>query len=396
MRRYAGWLVVLALVGVGLAYLTRPKPPLEVQVVHVERGGVKEIVPSSASGEVRPARRVTVRSELAGTVAKVAHRRGERVVEKERMVSFRSEELEARLSQAKANLEAAAIACKMAVARKDAARRAAERARKLHAGGAIADAEAERAETELIAAEQGVLQSEASQKQIQAALDLATITRDRAQVSAPFPGVLQDVYAEVGVQLSPGAPLFDLIDDATVHVDIPVDEADAAKIFVGQTVELRTDAQRGEVLGGKVRFIPPAIGKSAPTAPGLEPDAIPARRDRAIYAEIAPDDPARFRIGASVNAEFLVRQKDGVLFVPTHVVIGRGAEREVYLAKGGKAARITFQPGITSWERTEIVSGLAEGDLVIANLNAKDLGEGVAIEAHPLEPSPSSASHAGR
>jgi hypothetical protein len=34
---------------------------------------------------------------------------------------------------------------------------------------------------------------------------------------------------------------------------------------------------------------------------------------------------------------------------------------------------------MSSWERTEIVSGLAAGDRVVANLNAKGLADGVPV-----------------
>jgi hypothetical protein len=34
---------------------------------------------------------------------------------------------------------------------------------------------------------------------------------------------------------------------------------------------------------------------------------------------------------------------------------------------------------MSSWERTEIASGLAQGDRVVANLNAKGLADGTAV-----------------
>jgi multidrug resistance efflux pump len=75
------------------------------------------------------------------------------------------------------------------------------------------DVELDRAETEQLGAQQAVLQAEATKEQSKAALELASVARDHATVTAPFSGVLQDVFADVGVQLAPGAPLFDLIEE---------------------------------------------------------------------------------------------------------------------------------------------------------------------------------------
>ena len=55
-RRGRRWLTlvgVLALAAGGIAYATRPKPPLEVETVKVEKGEVRELIASASSGEVK-------------------------------------------------------------------------------------------------------------------------------------------------------------------------------------------------------------------------------------------------------------------------------------------------------------------------------------------------------
>lgn len=395
-RRRSRWipLVVLGLAGVGgAAALMRPKPPLEVDTVDVDRGEVREVVASAASGEVKPARRVSVRAEIPGTVARVTKRRGERVVADELIVGFASDELAARVEQARTNVATADVAVRAAEVRLATALRGAARAKTLSGGGAISPADVERIDAEVDAARLAVEQAKSAKAQAEVATKLARIALERATVRAPFAGVLQEVSAELGVQLAPGAALFDLIDDRELYVEVPVDEGDAAKISVGQAVELEADGGRARALHGSVRFIPPAVGRTPVSGGSLLDSAGAAatsggRRDRFIYVEVVPTSSAgaTLRVGASVNAEFLVRAKPDVVRVPTHAVIGRGVERQVWLVESGKAKQVRFRAGLTSWEHTEVLSVLAPGTAVIASLNTKGLVEGARVVVRGATP----------
>jgi len=222
-----------------------------------------------------------------------------------------------------------------------------------------------------------VSQARATEKQARAALDLARVAQERTKVTAPFAGVLQDVFAELGTQATPGAALYDLIDDASVRVRVPVDEADIGRISLGQAVFLRTGANRDTEFRGKVVQIPPAVGRSAAN-PVMNPIQ---ERERAFYIDVEPEDRTRFFVGASVSAEFLVSERDDVLFVPTHLVVGTGIERTVFRVEQGKAKKVQFRPGLTSWDRTEVVSGLSKGDEIVSSLNKRGLEDGVRVTA---------------
>ncbi|MBI4815768.1 MAG: efflux RND transporter periplasmic adaptor subunit [Deltaproteobacteria bacterium] len=377
--RGARWVFAIASLGVAAAVLIprlRRPPPLDVEVVQLERGVVREMVPAASTGEVKPARRVNVRSDLAGTVKKLHKRRGDRVTEREVLLTFESDELLARTDQARANVESAKIAEAIAKTRAEAAGRALDRARSLESGGALAAADLERAQTEASAASHAIEQAAAAHRQAEAALKLTTVALQRVEIHAPFAGVLQEVAVEVGVLVTPGTFLFDLIDDSTTLLEIPFDESDAPKIAVGQRVSLSLEGLRAKELWGTVSYVPPAMGKAE--ASTLEVTRV--KKDRSLYVEVKPDDPAPFRVGASVNAELLLNEKSDVAFLPSNVLIGRGIEREVYLAADGRAKRVKIRPGLTSWERTEIISGLTPSDVVISSLDVDGLEDGASVK----------------
>ncbi len=369
-------LIFAAIAGAGaLAVARRREPPLEVSVVKVERGEVREMITGASAGEVKPARRVTVRAELAGTIAEVKKKKGERVQAGELLVSFSSDELDARLLQAEANVEAANVAIAAAELRKRSAWRAFERAKVLRPTDAISAVDFDRVQTELEAGGHSVEQAEAAKKQAVAAKKLAEVAKKRTLVHAPFAGVLQDVFAELGVQVAPAQPLFDLIDDSSIRVEVPVDESDISRIAVGQKVTLRTDAARDHLILGTVTFIPPAIGRGGDSSP-LEGVSALSSKERSIRIEVTPEETKNLVVGASVNAELLVSSKPDVVFVPSQVVIGRGVERTVFQIEQGVLKKKTFRPGLTSWERTEVLEGLEPGAEVVSSLNVKGLEEG--------------------
>lgn len=221
----------------------------------------------------------------------MAKKRGERVSPKEVIVAFRADELAARVDQAKANKETAEVAVKAAETRQVAAKRAKERADKLSAGGAISPAELERLDTEAPATVHALDQARAAQRQAVAAMKLAAITLDWTEVFAPYPGVLQDVFAEMGVQTAPGAALFDSIDDSDSYVEVPVDEGDAAKIALGQKVRIEIDPGCGNLGGGWTRALHPSGGRALGRLRGArfhrrpQEGPLPLRGGRAHFGE---------------------------------------------------------------------------------------------------------------
>jgi HlyD family secretion protein len=371
----------LALAGLAAARVARRSAPLEVQVTRVERGDVREVISSAAAAEVRAARRVTVRAEVAGTVAELPHARGARVTRGAILARFSADELVARVDQARANLDVADVAVRAASTRLDVAAKALARVQTLSQGGAASAADVDRADAEHQAARHAVDQAKATRAQAAAALRLASVGLDRATVRAPFDGVLQDRLVEVGVQVAPGAGLVDLIDDAELAVDVPVDEGDAPRIQVGQSVRLEIDPARKRSISGVVRFIPTAVGRRGGGG-GLDPTAA-LKKDESLYVEVVPESREGLRVGASVNAEILVSSRPEVTYVPTGAVVGRGVERKVWRVQDGAAALVPFKPGLTSWDRTEVLGGLEPGELIITSLNVKGLKDGARVVAAP-------------
>jgi HlyD family secretion protein len=111
-----------------------------------------------------------------------------------------------------------------------------------------------------------------------------------------------------------------------------------------------------------------------------DPKGARTLRLEADIVDLAAARASGVRPGMSANVDVVVAEKQNVLSLPTNVIIGRGTKRSVFLIEQGVARDRAIQIGISSWERAEIVSGLREGDRVVANLNEKSLVDGAPVQ----------------
>jgi HlyD family secretion protein len=383
-------LAVLAAIGVAGAIKWWPRRLPTVRVVRVVVGGVRDVVSSSSAGEVTPAMHATVRSEIAGRVLAVNRQRGARVAKNEVIVQLDPADLDARLRQAQAAVDAATAQQAQAEARFGTLRRQAERAQLLAQAGAGPLQISEDARAAVQEGGSALKAAEGQKAQALAALQLARVQRSRCEVAAPFDGVLTEVAANPGDSLPPGVPVFQIVDDTRLHVDAVVDEADAVRVVVGQSAELHLDALPGRGIAGRVAQVDPVIKRDLKGSRSLTVEVEVVDLAAARRAGLLP--------GMSANVEILVAEKQHVLAVPSNVIVGRGVSRYVYrLQAQGAAYRVQRQPveiGLANWDRTEITAGLAEDALVVTSLNEKGLEDGatVAIDKAASDPSALAAS----
>jgi HlyD family secretion protein len=380
-RRPSRWPLRLTLLAFAAAVVVlvprlTAKKPVPVKTVRVERGMVRDVVSSSTAGEVAPLRKATVRAELGARVTAVKHVRGDRVRRGDAVVLLDAADLDARVAQAQATLGAQAAAVAQAQARALQAERTAARAQALADKGAGTTQLSEDSTLGAREAKEAVNAAKGLLAQSEAALRVARVARGKAELDAPFDGVLVEVHPDPGEELAPGTPVFEIIDDTRLHVDAAVDEADVARIRIDQPASLTLDALPGRTVEARLSKVAPAVRKDLKGA-----------RTLPIEVEVADVGAARdigLRSGMSANVEIVVAEKANVVSLPTNVVVGHGAKRSVFVVDGGRAHVRAVEIGISNWDKTEIVSGVREGEEVVATLNSKDLEDNAAVKVGAL------------
>ncbi|MBZ0168200.1 MAG: HlyD family secretion protein [Kofleriaceae bacterium] len=194
--------------------------------------------------------------------------------------------------------------------------------------------------------------SQAQVKQSEAALRQAQVDLDHTYIRAPVDGIVVSRNVDVGqtVAASLQAPtLFLIAQDLTkMQVDTNVDEADIGRIRVGQDATFTVDAFPGEIFKGKVTQI-----RQAPL------NVQNVITYNAVIGVANPD----FKLfpGMTANVKILVDRREHVLKIPNAALrfrppelkgqIPRGEEGGVRTAQGpstGKGA-----PGSVSDQKTE-------------------------------------------
>jgi HlyD family secretion protein len=383
-RARARWplrlLVVVVLIG-GIGFSVRralTRQPISVQTVTVERGAVRDEVSSSSAGEVKAEQHATIRAELSARVLSVRHERGQRVKKGEVIVTLDGSDLAARLSQAGAALKAQRAQAAQAAAHAQAAQKTADRAKALAERGAETAKAADDALATSTEAEAAASSSRALLSEAEASLDVARVAKGKTVLSAPFDGLLADVACDVGDHVQAGAAVFEIVDDSRLHVDAMIDETDVGRVRIGQPAALRLDALPEGAVAGRVSDLGPVVKKDDKGARALPIEVEVVDMKEAISKGVRP--------GMSANVDIKVAEKPDVLSLPTNVIVGRGTKRTVYVVKDGVAHEKPVTIGLSSWERCEVSSGVSVGDVVIANLNVKNLADGVPVRLEGRAP----------
>jgi HlyD family secretion protein len=122
-------------------------------------------------------------------------------------------------------------------------------------------AQAQAAQSRLTAAprEAQQAQAEAGVAQAQAALELAKINREKAELRAPFGGVIATVNIDPGdPSATSGQPAIRIVDSSKLRAEVQVSDTDVVRIKAGHKATLRADAMPDQQFTGTVTFIAPA------------------------------------------------------------------------------------------------------------------------------------------
>ncbi len=388
----------LVIVAAVFAYY-RFSTSIEVDVFEVKSGPIEEYVTAVSAGTVKSRRESVLSAEVGGRVSEVGAAEGDMKKKGDLLAVLSDPELDRQVEGAQADFLSAQEGLRQAEARLDEAERKyraesaraannlkkirddQQRAGALFRGGFISKSEMEQADMLLANAEEESRIAAAGEsavraigremESIRARMESAKAKaaslvnrRSKLRITAPYGGVVTKKTVEVGETKAPGAPLFVLADPGDIFIEAPIDESESAKIKVGQKAKLYPDAYLGETFTGQVSEIKPTVEVSKEVS-----------RANTIRV-LASSPPKPLRLGMSVDVEVRTGGKDNVMLAPSSAVMEREGQKFVYVVRDGKVTRKNVTSGISNWERTEILSGISQGDAVVTSLEIKNLNPG--------------------
>jgi multidrug efflux system membrane fusion protein len=217
--------------------------------------------------------------------------------------------------------------------------------------GAVTKADFDNAKSQLIAA--------------QAASQKATTEANFMKLTAPDDGLIIKRDGEIGQLISAQQPVFWMSCCAPLRISVEVNEEDIVQVKSGQDVLIRADAFPDQVFNGKVQSITP---KGDPVA-----------RTYRVRVGFVGDVP--LQIGMTAETNIIISKNDNALLVPSTAVL----DHKLWLVKEGKLLQQEVKQGAKGLKSVEIVSGVAEGDLIVVRPTAK-LKSGASVRTHLTQP----------
>jgi HlyD family secretion protein len=375
--------ILVLIVGVGGFFLLKGGGDgVKFRTERVSRGDIREAV--TATGTMSAVVTVLVGTQVSGTIKQLFVDFNSPVKKGQLLAQIDPALQQARVEQARANLQSAVANVEKVEAALLDANRTLERSRALYEKNFIARSDVDTAETNQQSALAQLNVAGAQVEQARAALLLEETNLRYTRILSPVDGIVISRNVDIGqtVAASFQTPtLFNIAQDLTrMQIDTSVDEADIGRIRVTQPVQFSVDAYPDIAFDGEVSEI-----RNAPTTiqnvvtytviikvdnpenrlkPGMTANVSIVTDTRTAVLKI-PNAALRFRWAAE-NAGG--RGKAGESAKKPEAIAGGDARRMqgIWVLDRDKPRRVQIATGISDGSFTEIRSGeLKEGDAVI-------------------------------
>jgi multidrug efflux pump subunit AcrA (membrane-fusion protein) len=180
------------------------------------------------------------------------------------------------------------------------------------------------------------------------------------KIYAPIDGIVSDVTAQEGETIVTGlqvANLVTVLDPILLEMWIYVDETDIGRVKVKQQVEYYVDTFPDKLFHGSIEKIYPQ----------------PVIKDNIVYylsiLKVSKDDAQFLKPEMTTHVKIIFAEKDNLLTAPNAAIKFERGKQVVYKVIGqNKVEKVEVRTGIRGEEKTEIISGVKEGDILATKL----------------------------
>ena len=275
-------------------------------------------------GSLRSDEAVIVRPEIAGRVAEIAFKEGQRVTKGQVLIRLDDSVQRADLERARANLTLSKSKY--------------ERAVDLRAKGFISGQAKDEAENTL--------------KVAQADAELAAARLAKTEIRAPFGGIIGLRSVSVGDYVKEGQDIVNLEEIDPLKADFRVPEVFLSQVKAGQVLQVTMDALPDRTWPGQVYAINPLVDANG--------------RAIAIRAQV-PNADGKLRPGMFARVRLLTSEARDSLMIPEESIFPVGDDKFVYKVVDGRAMRQKVDIGLRREGKVEILGGLTAADTVVTD-----------------------------
>jgi RND family efflux transporter MFP subunit len=192
------------------------------------------------------------------------------------------------------------------------------------------------------------------------ALEQRKYERERATITAPFNGVMDDIKVAVGERLTTGQEIGRVVDLEHLRIEAAVLEHDLPLIRIGGQATVTAAAAPDRAVVGTIAAILPIVDSTT-------------RAGRAI---IRAGGGGVLRPGMYADVRLEAARLPNRIIVPASAVIQRDGRPLVFVVKEGRAQWVYIFPGRSNGTETEVLPDSASGQIPL------QAGDVVLIEGH--------------
>lgn len=175
-----------------------------------------------------------------------------------------------------------------------------------------------------------------------------------SSIKAPISGVINNRNIEVGAFVSPGTPLFEIIDASRLKLKVTANEYQVVKIKMGDRVSIHTKVFPDKVFNGTVSF----IAEKADNALNYP-----------VEITVQNKDNQPIKAGMYATAEFEFPEEEAKIVVDRSAFVGSVNNNQiyVYLPESETVEFRNVVSGRITGEQVEVLKGLEEGEMVVTS-----------------------------
>ena len=273
-------------------------------------------------GYIEPWTRLLLMSKLGGTITEVVVQDGDRVKKGDVLARMEAEDFRIALDRAEA-------AYKLAKSEY-------ERDKSIYDKGVIPTSALDANKTNMQTAK--------------ADFENAKLLYSRTTVTSPMDGIIRRMDAKVGLQLSVGDPIAEILEIDRLKGVIGIPESDVTAVRRLDSVNITIQALGDKTISAKKHFLSPS------------PETIA----RLYNLELEIDNTeGEIMTGMFVRADIIKETAENAISIPFYSVISRNDEQYVYLEENGVAKKHTVSLGIMEKWMVQVTDGLQPGDKLL-------------------------------
>ena len=199
--------------------------------------------------------------------------------------------------------------------------------------------------------------------------NMARLELSYTDVVAPISGTIASRSIKPGNFVQINTPIFRIVDNSRLEATLNVPERDLETLKAGLPVALQVDALPGKSFAGKVDRIAPVVDSGSGT----------------FRVVCAFDGGGLLQPGMFGRIRIDYDQRANALVIPRTALLDDEDDPAVFVARGGKAARVPVKLGYMDGEWAEVLSGLKQGEQVVT-AGKVALREGSAVQVLGAQP----------